>query len=110
MKKATLSLMGAALGMAAAMSGSSAYAAAGADLAQKSGCMACHSMDKKVVGPAFAEVAKKYKGNKDAEALLIKKVKDGGSGAWGPIPMPPHAGKVSDADIKTMVTWVLSGK
>lgn len=108
MKKATLSLMGAVLGMAAAMSGSSAYASA--DLAQKSGCMACHSMDKKVLGPAFAEIAKKYKGNKDAEAMLAKKIKDGSTGTWGPIPMPPNGGKVSDADTKTLAAWVLSAK
>jgi cytochrome c len=114
MKKSSLSLMGAALGMAVAMSGSSAYAAVDAakatELAQKSGCLACHGVDKKILGPAYTEIAKKYKGNKDAETMLAKKIKDGSSGVWGPIPMPAHAGKVSDADIQTLVTWILATK
>lgn len=106
--KQNLSLM-AAFGLAAlSFSPASSFAADGAQLAQKSGCMACHSMDKKVLGPAFKDVAAKYKGNADAPALLAKKVKDGGSGAWGPIPMPAHAATVSEADIKTLVGWVLA--
>jgi cytochrome c len=87
----------------------SAYAAADATaLAQTNGCLACHTMDKKLVGPSFKEIAKKYKGAKDAEAMLVKKVKEGGSGVWGPIPMPANSPKVSDADIKTLTAWVLS--
>lgn len=82
-------------------------AAAAQALAQKSACMACHSVDKKLVGPAYKDVAKKYKGDKTAEAKLIEKVKKGGSGVWGPVPMPPNAA-VKDADIKTLVQWVLS--
>ena len=78
-------------------------------LAKANGCMACHTVDTKLVGPSYKEVAAKYKGNKDAEALLMKKVKDGGSGVWGPIPMPPHPA-ISDADLKTLVDWVLSSK
>ena len=78
-------------------------------LAQKSGCIACHHVDKKVIGPAYKDVAAKYKADKDAEKKLATKVKAGGSGVWGQIPMPPNA-QVSDADIKTLVAWVLSLK
>ena len=77
-------------------------------LAQKSGCLACHSLDKKIVGPAYKEVATKYKGDKTAEARLIAKVKAGGSGAWGNMPMPANSPCVNDADIKTLVKWVLA--
>lgn len=77
-------------------------------LAQKSGCMACHSVDKKVLGPAYKDVAAKYKGQKDAEAKLIDKVKKGGSGVWGPIPMPANSPQVKDEDIKKIVQWILS--
>lgn len=78
-------------------------------LAQKSGCLACHSVEKKVVGPAFKEVAAKYKGDAGAAAKLAEKVKKGGSGVWGQVPMPPNAA-VKDEDIKTLVAWVLSQK
>lgn len=77
-------------------------------LAQKNGCLACHGVDKKILGPAYKDVAAKYKGNKEAEAKLIDKVKKGGSGVWGPMPMPANSPKVSDDDIKTLVEWVLS--
>lgn len=77
------------------------------ELAQKSACMACHAVDKKVVGPAYKEVAAKYKGDKTAEAKLIEKVKKGGSGVWGPVPMPPNS-TVKDDDIKTLVKWILA--
>lgn len=76
-------------------------------LAQKSGCLACHSIDKKVLGPAYKDVAAKYKGDKTAEAKLIANVKAGGSGVWGPMPMPANA-QVKDEDIKTLVKWVLA--
>jgi cytochrome c len=78
-------------------------------LAQKSGCLACHAVDKKVVGPSYKEVAAKYRTDKDAQARLEKKVKAGGQGVWGQIPMPPNS-IVSDADIKTLVKWILSLK
>ena len=78
-------------------------------LAQKNNCLSCHAVDHKVVGPAYKDVAKKYAGDKGAEAKLIAKVKAGGSGVWGPIPMPPNA-QVSDADVKTLVKWILSQK
>ncbi len=92
----------------AAVISAPASASTGVDLTQKNGCMACHGVDKKILGPAFKDVAKKYKGNADAGALLAKKVKDGGSGVWGPVPMPANGGKINDADIKTMVDYVLS--
>ena len=76
-------------------------------LAQKSGCIACHAVDKKVIGPSYKEVAAKYKADKDAATKLAGKVKAGGQGVWGPVPMPPNP-QVSDADIKLLVGWVLS--
>ncbi|HOY70495.1 MAG TPA: c-type cytochrome [Methylotenera sp.] len=76
-------------------------------LAQKSGCLACHSIDKKVLGPSYKDVAAKYKGDKAAEAKLVEKVKKGGSGTWGPMPMPANT-QVKDEDIKTLVKWVLA--
>jgi len=76
---------------------------------KKDGCAACHSIDKKIVGPAYVEVATKYKGDKNAQATLEKKVKDGGVGNWGQIPMPPNA-QVPANDIKELVTWILALK
>jgi cytochrome c len=87
----------------------SAYAADQTELAKKSGCLVCHEVDKKLVGPAYRDVAAKYAGDKTAEAKLIEKVKKGGSGVWGGVPMPPNS-LVKDADIKTLVQWVLSLK
>jgi cytochrome c len=75
-------------------------------LLKKHNCTACHQTDKKVVGPSYKDVAKKYKGQADAVAKLSEKVKKGGSGVWGPIPMPPNPA-VSDADIKKMVQDIL---
>ncbi|MBP8134534.1 MAG: c-type cytochrome [Zoogloea sp.] len=78
--------------------------------AQKAGCMACHSVDKKLVGPAFKDIAAKYKGQGDAVAKLSDKVRKGGAGVWGPIPMPPNAvDKISDGDLKGVVEWILKG-
>ncbi len=85
-----------------------ANAADATALAQKSGCLACHSVDKKVLGPSYKDVAAKYKGDKGAEAKLVAKVKAGGSGVWGPMPMPANSPQVKDEDIKTIVQWVLS--
>jgi len=78
-------------------------------LAKKNACMACHAIDKKLVGPSFKDIAAKYRGDKNAEAMLADKVKKGGSGVWGQVPMPPNAA-VPEADIKTLVKWVLSTK
>lgn len=94
--------------VAAAMLASPAFAAdAGLDLATKKNCLACHAMDKKVVGPAYQEVATKYKGDKTAVAKLSEKIIKGGSGVWGPVPMPPNA-QVNADEAKQLATWVLS--
>lgn len=79
------------------------------DLASKKNCMACHAIDKDVVGPAFKKVAAKYAGDKDAVDKLTQKVLKGGSGTWGPIPMPANT-QVTEAEAKQLVTWVLTQK
>lgn len=86
----------------------SAPAWANMALAQKNACMACHAVDKKMVGPSYQDVAKKYAGQKDAEANLAKSIKAGGSGKWGPVPMPAQP-NLSEADAKTLAAWVLAG-
>jgi len=78
------------------------------ELAQKNACLACHATDKKLVGPSYQDVAKKYNGQKDAEDTLAASIKKGGSGKWGPIPMPAQAA-LSDADAKTLAVWILAG-
>ncbi|MFY9314046.1 MAG: c-type cytochrome [Burkholderiales bacterium] len=83
-----------------------APARASEELAKKHQCFACHALDKKSVGPAYKEIAKKYKGQAGIEAKLAEKVKKGGQGVWGPVPMPPNAA-ASDADIKTLVDWIM---
>lgn len=105
--KVVIGIAAAALMMAGTANAAGVDATAVQALAQKSACLACHAVDKKLVGPAYKDVAKKYKGDKTAEAKLIEKVKKGGSGVWGPIPMPPNAA-VKDEDIKTLVQWVLA--
>ncbi len=87
----------------------SAPAFANADLAQKKTCMACHAMDKKLVGPAYKEVAAKYAGQKDAAAKLADKIMNGGTGVWGQIPMPANPA-VSAEEAKTLAAWVLAIK
>lgn len=78
-------------------------------LATSKNCMACHAIDKKLVGPAFKDIAKKYAGDKTAADKLAAKVIKGGSGAWGPVPMPANP-QVSEADAKKLVAWVLAAK
>ena len=82
-------------------------AAADHKLAQKEGCLGCHSIDKKLLGPAWKDVAAKYKGTAGAEAKLLKKVREGGKGNWGDIVQPPNT-PTSDADLKTLVKFVLA--
>ncbi|MBI2778999.1 MAG: c-type cytochrome [Gammaproteobacteria bacterium] len=86
-------------------------ASADLELAKASGCLACHSVEKKVVGPAWKDVAAKYKGNAGAKAELVAKVKAGGKGNWtavtGGVPMPPYSPRVSDANIEKLVDFVL---
>jgi cytochrome c len=92
--------------LAAALAAAPAFA--NRELAQKNACLACHAPDKKIVGPAYQDVAKKYAGQKDAEAALVKNIKAGGSGKWGPVPMPAQPA-LSDADAKTLAAWILAG-
>ena len=92
--------------MALAVSAAGA-ASANEKLAQSSGCMTCHGVDKKIIGPTFKDIAAKY--NKSAAAGLAQKVKAGGKGVWGEIPMPPNA-HVKDEDIQTLVSWILTLK
>jgi cytochrome c len=103
MNRLLSALIPAALMLAAPLS-----AHANLDLAKKNACMACHAVDKKLVGPAYQEVAKKYDGQKDAVEALTASIRKGGSGKWGPIPMPAQAA-LSDADTKTLAIWILGG-
>lgn len=79
-------------------------------LAQASKCFACHAVDRKLVGPAWKDIAAKYRGQKGVEAKLIDKVANGGSGVWGAVPMPPNTPQVSQSDIQTLVRYILSLK
>ena len=96
----------AGVAVAVALSAPARADEAGEKLAKDKGCTACHAIDKKLVGPAYKEVAKKYKGDAKAPAMLAEKVVKGGQGVWGPIPMPPN--KVSDEEAKKLVAYVLS--
>jgi cytochrome c len=84
-------------------------AQANADLAKANGCTNCHTVDKKLVGPALKDIAAKYKDDPKAEAYLADKIKKGSNGVWGPVPMPPNS-QVSDANAKTLAAWVLTLK
>ena len=79
-------------------------------VAKKNNCTACHKVDKKVVGPAWKDVAAKYKGDDAAWDKVAAKIKKGGSGAWGAVPMPPNTPQVSQSDIQTLVRYILSLK
>ncbi|HEX3380698.1 MAG TPA: c-type cytochrome [Paraburkholderia sp.] len=85
-----------------------AEAPRGQQIAAANACMGCHALDRKLVGPSFQQIAAKYKGDAQASARLARKVKDGGSGVWGMIPMPAHQ-SMSDADIRAVVDWALAG-
>jgi len=94
---------------ATALLAMSGVASADQALAQKNACMSCHGVDKKIVGPAFKEVAAKYKGDAGAQANLVEKVKTGGKGVWGQVPMPPSP-QVKPEDASKIIDWVLSLK
>ena len=95
------------LGAALALATGTAFAATPDEAMTKAGCMACHSKDKKILGPAFKDIAAKYKGQ-DVTAKLVEKVRKGGAGVFGPIPMPPNpADKIGDADLKQAVEAIL---
>lgn len=93
----------------AALLAMSGVASADQALAQKNACMSCHGVDKKIVGPAFKEVAAKYKGDAGAQAKLVDKVKNGGKGVWGQVPMPPSP-QVKPEDANKIIAWILSLK
>ena len=93
--------------MSAALS-SAAFADPTEDLLKAKNCLACHSVAAKIVGPAYKDVAAKYKGDKGAVDKLATKIQKGGSGAWGQVPMPPNA--VTAAEAKQLATWILSQK
>ncbi len=100
-----LSILAAALIAGTALT---AQAGPAEDALNKGGCMACHAKDKKLVGPAFKDVAAKYKGQGDAVAKLTEKVRKGGAGVWGPIPMPANGpDKIGDADLKLVIESIL---
>ncbi len=105
MKRATFATL-AAISTALAFTGA---AQANEELAKKHNCTACHKVDAKLVGPGYKEVAAKYKGDKKADAMLFDKIKKGGMGVWGPVPMPPNAA-VKDEDVKALVKWILALK
>jgi cytochrome c len=98
-----------AIALAAAALAASLPARANEELAKKHACFACHATDKKLVGPSYKDVAGKYRGDAGAEAKLADKVKKGSQGTWGQVPMPPNA-NVPDADVRTLVKWILSQK
>jgi len=100
-------LLAACAAFATAAFGGAAYA--NEKLAQSSGCMTCHAVDKKIIGPSFKEITVKYRNDKNVQADLFKKIKSGGKGVWGETPMPPNA-HVKDEDIKTLVHWILTLK
>lgn len=87
-----------------------ALADEGEALYKKSGCNVCHAINKKNVGPAYTEVAAKYATDSNAQATLEKKVRSGGAGSFGKVPMPATAKNVSDDSIKTLVAWILTQK
>ena len=104
MKPARLAVAVAALCMAGVVNADSLE-----DLLKKNGCTACHAIDKKIIGPSYQDVAAKYKGDAKAPAYLADKIKKGGSGVWGQIPMPPNT-QVKDSDIKEIVEDILKLK
>ena len=95
--------------LALALASGAALAADAEQLLKDKNCLTCHQIDKKVVGPAYKEVAAKYKSRKDAEAYLAGKIKAGSTGVWGPVPMPPN-GTVNDDEAKTLAKFILTVK
>ena len=103
MKRILVAIAALAAGFAA-----STPALADMALATTKNCMACHAVEKKLVGPSYKDIATKYAGQADAADKLANKVVKGGSGAWGPVPMPANA-QINDADAKKLVAWILAG-
>ena len=110
MKIQRISLIAAAVASLASLAISAAASAQdAAKLAQEKACLACHAIDKKVVGPSYKDVAAKYRSDKNAEATLVKKVRAGGVGVWGQVPMPPNT-TVSEKEAQMLVKWILTQK
>src|SRR4030095_13362751 len=103
-----LAIYGPAVAWLGVSSAAAAADAAATQLLTKYNCQACHTVDKKLVGPAYKEIAAKYAGDSAAPATLAQKIKNGGSGVWGQVPMPPNA--VPDADLKTLSEWIITLK
>jgi len=97
-----------AFAVVATLALSSLPALASLELAAKNACTACHAPARKILGPSYADVAKRYAGQKDAVATLAESIRQGGAGKWGPVPMPAQPA-LSDADLKTLAAWVLAG-
>jgi cytochrome c len=95
--------------LALALASGASLAADAQQLLKEKNCLTCHQVDKKVVGPAYKDVAAKYKARKDAEAYLVSKIKAGSTGVWGQIPMPPN-GTVNDDEAKTLAKYILTVK
>jgi cytochrome c len=93
------------IAVTAALALTAGVASADQALAQKSACLSCHQMEKKVVGPALKDIAKKYKGDAKAVEHFVNVIKKGGKGVWGPVPMPPHP-QVSDENAKKLAEWI----
>jgi cytochrome c len=106
---AATGLVAAGQGAVAADAPTSAVSPANAmNIARKNACMGCHAIDRKLVGPSFQQIAEKYKGDAKAPGRLELKVRDGGSGVWGMLPMPSHR-SMDSGDIRTVVGWILAG-
>lgn len=106
---AAAGLVAAGEGVAAANAPAAVISSADAvNIARKNACMGCHAVDRKLVGPSFQQIAEKYKGDAKAQALLEGKVRNGGSGVWGMLPMPSHP-SMDAGDIRKVVSWVLAG-
>jgi cytochrome c len=96
------------LGLTSLALASAAPALASKELAQANACLACHATDRKLVGPAFQEIAKRYGGQGDAQAVLARSIQAGGAGKWGPVPMPGQP-QLAAADASALAAWVLNG-
>jgi len=109
MHKSLSPLLATLLAASAFMLATPVRAEDGEAIIKKARCIACHTVDQKRVGPPYKEVAAKYKGDTKAPGMLFEKVRHGGSGNWGQVPMIPHpADKISDEDLKTVIHWILS--
>nr|WP_321785651.1 c-type cytochrome [Paraburkholderia sp. J94] len=108
-RRGVMGLAVAVAGVAATLGTAPAFAAGdGQAIARSNACMGCHAVDRRLVGPSFKDIAAKYKGDASAQAKLEKKVRDGGAGVWGAIPMPSHPA-MSANDIHDVVAWILVG-